>query len=252
MLSNPLTLDAWRARLERQGHRIIKPKGKTATGFHLFPDKDTVIWVAVEKDEAMLKEWRQRFFLCEPDPEQVLRVLGCPEPHRGRWLQLVTSQPPGYWRDFLAGPGSWLLSRLTCFREVVAWSDRGLPWDALDDPCHRIWGMEVPTEAARFFAPSRPDSQLPRRLPVGDVHFADAVAACVLFASVGSHDCYLADGDGAEVYLAHHHDQVIVSIPAVEAREALLRELARAPSVIHDVSGFGASLDENEDVGNDL
>src|SRR5207248_10943185 len=128
----------------------------------------TVIWVAVEPDEALLREWRQRFFLCEPDPEQVLRVLGCPEPHRERWLQLVDGQPPGHWRDFLAGPGSWLLSRLARFRGVIAWSDRGLRWDALDCPNHRSWGMAAPPEAARFFAASEPESQFPRRIPVRD------------------------------------------------------------------------------------
>jgi hypothetical protein len=74
----------------------------------------------------------------------------------------------------------------------------------------------------------------------------------VLVASVGMHDCYLADSAGAEVYLAHHHDQVIVSIPDGEARDALLRDLVGAPWVFPDVSGFGSSIDEDDDAKHDM
>jgi hypothetical protein len=133
----------------------------------------------VEPDVVLYPEYRQRFFLCEPEPERVFRVC----PHRTRWPKLVSRQPPGYWQD----------------------------------------------------------------LPVQDSRFADAVAACVLFASVGMHDCYLADADAAEVYLAHHHDKVVVSIPDAAARGGLLRELEDAAWLFTDVSGYGSSLDEEDE-----
>jgi hypothetical protein len=50
-------------------------------------------------------------------------------------------------------------------------------------------------------------------------------------------DCYLADTGAAEVYLAHHHDQIVVSIPEVSARENLLKQLQDAAWLFADVSG---------------
>ena len=245
-----LTLAGWRARLEARGHSVTDPDSETVTGFTLWPDTDTVITVAVEPDGTLYPQYRQRFFLCEPEPEQVFRVVGCPEPHRSRWLELVSQQPPSYWQEFLAGPGSWLLSRLSRFPEVVAWSNRGLPWEGLDCPTHRHWGMEVPAGAAPFFAPvTGPESSLPRLLPVGDERFADVVAACVLFASVGMRDCYLANADATEVYLAHHHDNVVVSIPGACERNNLIQEIAEAAWLFSDVSGYGSSMDEGEEEG---
>src|SRR5690349_18297447 len=107
-----LRLDAWRRQLEARGHRVLNPSRETLTGFALCPDPDTVVTVANESDPTLYPQYRKRFFLCEPEPEQVFRVLGCPEPYRTWWLELVAEQPPSYWKDFLAGPGSCLLSRL--------------------------------------------------------------------------------------------------------------------------------------------
>lgn len=246
-MDDGLTLDAWGERLKRHGHSLYEPTGGNVTGFTLWPAADAIITVAVGSDETLEPQYRQRFFLCDPEPEQVFRVLGCPEPHRTRWLELVSRQPPGYWQDFLAGPGSWLLCRLARFGQVVAWSDRGLPWTSLDAANHRVWGMQVPSRAAPLFAPSDgPDASRPRLLHVGDGRFADALAACVLFASVGMRDCCLADEAGTEVYLAHHHDKVVVSIPAFPDREALLRELKEASWLFRDVSGYESSMDDEE------
>ncbi len=241
-----LTLDGWRLRLVGQGHRITEPWQPTPTGVTLWPDPDTIVTVAVEEDVTLKKEYRQRFFVCDPGPEQVFRVTGCPEPHRGRWLELVSRQPPSYWRDFLAGPGSWVLSRLARVRAVVYWAEAGLSWDGLDNATHRDWGVDVPSEAVAFFAaPGEPDTHRPRLVPVQDRRFADVVAACFLLASVGLRDCYLADEGGAEVYLAHHHDKVVLSVPAAGTRAELVQELASASWLFTDLSGYSSSFDED-------
>jgi hypothetical protein len=243
-----LTLDSWRSRLEGRGHRVTEPARETVTGFTLWPDPGVIVTVAVEPDPTLRPQYRQQFFVLEPEPEQVFRVLGCPRPHRTRWLELVSLQAPGYWQECLAGPGSWLLSRLSRFRQVVVWADRGLPWDVLDCPTHRGWGMAVPAEAAPLFAATAGvEASQPRLLCVEEGRFADAVAACMLFASVGMRDCYLADEAGAEVYLAHHHDKVVVSVPDAGARSGLLRDLDEAPWLFSDVSGYGASPDDEDD-----
>jgi hypothetical protein len=240
-------LDAWRQRLQRQGHRLVEPGRETVTGFTLWPDSETVVIMAIEPDPTLYPHYRQRFFLCEPDPGQVFRVMGCPIPYRTRWQDLVAGQPPSNWQDFLAGPGSWLLSRLIRFRRVIAWSDRGMPWDDIDSLSQGKFGISVPVAAAALFASSDgPEAARPRFLSTDDMRFPDAVAACVLFASAGLRDCYLADVDATEVYLAYHHDQVVVSVPDVEARTTLLRELESAAWLFTDVSGYDSSIDDDE------
>jgi hypothetical protein len=245
-----VTLAGWRSLLEARGH----PLRETESGFTVWPGPDAIVTVAVEPDATFYPQYRQRFFLCEPDPEQVFRVLGCPEPHRTRWLGLVSRQPPGYWQDFLAGPGAWLLVRLARCRRVVAWSERGLPWDGLDCQTHRDWGLELPDRAATMFAATGgPEASRPLLLYTEDVRFADAVAACVLFASVGLRDCILADEGGAEAYLARHHDQVVVSVPDAGSRGRLFGEMQGAGWLFTDVSGYASSMDpdweEEEDDG---
>jgi hypothetical protein len=71
-----LTRDAWRDRLTRQGHCVTESTGETATGFTLWPDADTIITVAIEPDATLMQQYRERFFLCEAEPEQVFRLLG--------------------------------------------------------------------------------------------------------------------------------------------------------------------------------
>jgi hypothetical protein len=251
-MAEGLTLAAWRTRLEARGHNISEPTWQTVTGFTLYPDADTGITVGVEPDPTLYRQYRQRSFVAEPEPEQVFRATGCPELPRGRWPELVACQPPGCWQDFLAGPGSWLLSWLSRFGRVVAWSDHGLPWDGPDCPDYRTWGLEVPARAAAFFALSDgPEASRPRLLSVADERFADAVAAGVLFASPGMRDCYLADEAGTEVYLVHHHEKVVVSIPDAGAREAVLRERKEAAWLFSDVSGYGSSIDDEDEEGDE-
>lgn len=124
--------------------------------------------------------------------------------------------------------GHWLVvGLLPPHRRLV------VPRTALDCSTRRSWGMVVPLAAAPFFAQ---EAFRPHLLPVDGDHFADAVAACVLFAR----DCYLADVEAAEVYLAHHHDQVEVFIPDPASRERLFRELQET-GVPFDVSLWSPS-----------
>jgi hypothetical protein len=240
-MSEELTLDAWRSRLDAQGHHVA-PGRESAGTFTLWPGADTIVTVAVEPDGTLRRRFRERFFLCESDPERVFRFTGCPEPHRTRWLRLVDRQPLGYWRDFLAGPGAWTLSRLLRFPEMVVWAERGLRWADLEHPHYREWGLEVPAEVASSFAAAgEADPFRPRVLQSGDELFADAVGACFLFALDDLRDCYFADREGTEVYLAHHHDKVVVSIPTPEARRELLEGIEETAWLFTDVSGFAST-----------
>ena len=48
-----ITVDVWKERLERQGHRVIRPTWETVTGFSVLPDADTWITMAVEPDGTL-------------------------------------------------------------------------------------------------------------------------------------------------------------------------------------------------------
>jgi hypothetical protein len=249
-----LTLDTWHGRLQARGHRVSEPNAEPETGFSLWSDADTIVTVAVEPDGALKPPYRQRFFRCEPEPEQIFRVMGGPGLYCSRWLKQVARQPASYWQDFMAGPGSWLLCRLARFETTVVWANQGMPWDGLDCPIHRSWGMDLPTRATDFFAATAgPDALQPRLLPVRDDRFADVVAACLLFASVGLRDCYLADADASEVYQAHHHDKIVISIPPEATREKLVRQLEEVAWLFTDVSGYASSMDDEDvsDAGGD-
>lgn len=234
-----LSLDVWRERLEAGGHVVQSTEESGHPSFRLWPRPDTIVTVAVEPDVTLKPQYRQRYFLCECNAERVFRLVGCPPAHWSRWQELLAQQPEGYWHDFLAGPGAWTLARLARFPEVTAWAERGLDWPGLDNQHHRDWGMSVPARAGPLFPPgdSAPAYQ-PCGFSTADERFPDAVAACFLFASVALRDCYLADAAGSEVYLAHHHDKVVISIPDSVARKDLVQEITDATWLFQDVSGY--------------
>jgi hypothetical protein len=189
-----LTPEVWKGRLKARGHLV-----PAEDGLAVWPSPDTVVTVALEADPTLRTEYRGRYFLCEPEPEHILNVVGCPEPHRGRWTELLLRQP----YDFLAGPGSWLLARLARFRRVVTWTAK--------EGCPRLL----------------------------DGPLAEELASCLL-AVVGSwEDSYLADEDARELYLAHHHEKIVVSVPYADVRREMLREFAGEGWVFEDVSGYG-------------
>jgi hypothetical protein len=232
-MSEVLTIDTWQSRLKLQGHSVIDPEHKPPVGFTLDWQSIECVVVGIDEDEgdASYPDER-RWLLVKPNVDEILRVLPCSEFQGTRWRGLVSRQPSGYWQDFMAGPGSCLLSRLARFDEVVVRPDQRSPWhtalawDQLNHITHRLWGMEAPPEAAAFFSETtRPCAYNPRIMCTADALFPDLLAACLLFASVALVDCVLADIAGKEVYLANHHDEIVVSIPEVEARANFLRQL---------------------------
>jgi hypothetical protein len=153
-------------------------------------------------------------------------------------------QPLGYWRDFMAGPGSWTLSRLVHFRHVVACGESGMAWEWLNNPLYSSLRLVVPEDAASLLS-GPPDSL--RTLSTDNSRFADAVATCLMLASIALAECYLADQEGSEVYLLHHHDMVVASVPVFQTREEMVRELNEATDVFTDASGSGYPIDDEED-----
>ena len=109
------------------------------------------------------------------------------------------------------------------FLEVAA--EQMAPVDIL--PIIRAWGSAGGTisEETLEFLTARLVEGLKQSLPLDGV-------------------CYLADAEGAEVYLAHHHDKVVVSIPDVATRQPLLQELTDAAWLFEDASGYASTIDD--------
>jgi hypothetical protein len=75
-------------------------------------------------------------------------------------------------------------------------------------------------------------------IPTAGGAFAEALAACTILTDHNDCDCYWATGDGAEVYLLHHHAKAMVSIPDRASWQQMLLDLQSRTDVFEDVSGF--------------
>jgi hypothetical protein len=225
-MSEELTITDWRTRLERKGHRILDTSLEWPAdsilnvdpaslprriGWELLPGPETIVTVANEDDGD------PSTFECKPDARLCFRLFECPEGYRSHWLELVDQQPPGgYWQDFLAGPGAWLLCRLARFNKIVVWADTDL-WDG----GYQEWGIHVLNPTRPFSTTS--NSSQPYVVGTDEERFVDVVAAWLSNASNGAKECYMANLEATEAYLAHHHDKIVASIPDAETRRALLK-----------------------------
>jgi hypothetical protein len=221
-----LSFDILRQRLVSEGHQV-QCDATVPAGFTVFPTPDMLITVASYPDFPFGEEF---WVVPDPDPDLLFRQLSCPESHRSRWLRLVSRQPPSFWRDFLGGPGTWVLGRLARLSEIVFWADQELDWRKIDNPLHRSWGMQVPSAAAGFFAPAWNNShQGPQVISVEEDSFPDVLAACFLFANVSTPNSYLADARATEVYVLNNDERVFGSVPDDRLRGDLLQELRNNP-----------------------
>jgi hypothetical protein len=218
-----IDLNKLRASLLRQGHEIVSDDW--VVDFTVRPNLDIVVIIVDPSDFPLAK----RRFACAPEAEKVFSVAHCPEPHRTRWLELVKRQPEDDLHDFLAGPGSWTLSRLVRFREIVFWADRGLGTHGIENAMHVGDGIHFSQAAAPFFPKDDgPESKQPRVIHTKNENLPDVVAACFQIAFDGNRDCYIADEAGTEVYYISNDEMVFASIPNQKTRERLFSELAEA------------------------
>ena len=231
-------IERWRALLKNERHDL-RADARTAFAIDFLAEKTITIALEVLCWDP---RFRQRYFVC-PDPERVFGSLRGPEPLWLRWVELVSQQTASYWRDFREGPGSWLLSRLARFEEVVFWSDRALDWAGVYGATYRPSGMYFPEEATSFFLPSpgTPQPFGPRLATVCQRYFGEIVAGCILLANYGGTDCYVADAAAREVYLVNNDEMVIASIPDGACRKRFLQELQEANLPFRIITGHTRS-----------
>jgi hypothetical protein len=63
----------------------------------------------------------------------------------------------------------------------------------------------------------------------------------------GHENFYVSDEAAGEVYLLHHHDKVVVSVPDEHTRGLLLEELARRSDAFEDWSGYRSGMDDEDE-----
>ena len=83
-----------------------------------------------------------------------------------------------------------------------------------------------------------------------DLHVdADAAIFWETAALVGrSHEnFYVSDEAATEVYLLHHHDKVVASVPDQDTRKFLLEELVALSDVFEDWSGYRPVVDDEDE-----
>jgi hypothetical protein len=210
--------------------------GASTPATDVWPTPEAIVTVAVDPDETLKPAYRERYFACrlegadpsggDPDrslplPAGLARVVGV-GPARG---------------DFLGGPVLWLAARLQPFPRVLLWPD-GEYRDA-----RRFVRPEALADLPRLRAYL--GSTEPAGVPIGALVLDltrpdDAALFWEVAGLVGrSHEnFYVGDEAATEVYLLHHHDKVVVSVPDQHARWLLLKELAGLSDVFEDWSGY--------------
>ena len=135
-------------------------------------------------------------------------------------------------------------SRLKRFNQVLFWPERGfqgpdgcgflnylLPdGPRIDEaPCIKQWLLESVDE---------PDAAGAAVLDLSIPLDCNVVWEAADLVARMSYNMYFGDGACAEVYLVHHHDKVVISIPDKCERDNLIRELSDDKAVFVDRSDY--------------
>jgi hypothetical protein len=201
--------------------------------------------MALEADPVLRKEYRLRFFLCEPNAETILVRGNCPHDLRRFWVELLSSLTPDHERNLLAGPASWALTRLSSHERILLWAEREPPWSQYYVHDLRSKYNTIINSASSVVPFGEGGSLTAFVLsPQGD-SFVNVLAACFLLTSRSCHNCFIADEGCAEVYQIHHHDKVVASLPDTDSREEALQHLTLNSDIYTDISGYASTIDDD-------
>lgn len=236
------------SRLSSSGHSLV-PLDHTDREpcTDVWPPSDIIISVALQTDSTLGHEFRQRFFICATDNNDVALVEHLPRYHlSGHYIDLFKhfNNPS----RFVQGPFRWLLAHLVHFHQLLLWPKTKYRIQR-DGWFFQTWEKDVVEHLLKLIDAEL--STLPSKL--------DALGAIVLECSIVDHcftllevanyvgvshnDFWISDMDAKEVYLLHHHDKIVASLPDCSTRHSLL-EACRSPSSgLIDVSGY--QEDEN-------
>jgi hypothetical protein len=236
-------------RLSEQGHSARSHPNSPAVAADVWPTPDTIVTVAVDPDVTLKPAYRDRYFACLRDAAgfpiaEQEPSLALPDP-----LARVAALGPMD-SDFLAGPVRWLAARRLRVPQVLLWPDgeyrarRGLVRPEALAELPRLRGNldRVQTGGGTVGA-------LALDLRRDD----DAAVFWEVAGLVGwSHEnFYVSDEAAREVYLLHHHDKVVASVPDQHTRWLLLEELSELSDVFEDLSGYSSGTDDEDEPAGD-
>lgn len=234
--------------LLRTGHCGSRgPDG--AAGSDLWPSPDSIVTVALNLDPTLRPPYRQRYFACllesEANPVPVIQFeadFAVPSPFE----TIAAGHPVA--EGFMTGPFRWLLNRLSRCRHLLLWPS-GRDHKSGDSAFASAQLLDDCPELGRCLC-----SAGLSEAEVGAVVLDLAEQTdCRMLWKVASYvaqsfqDFYVASLEGTEVYLMHHHDKVVISVPDPAARQALLRELIDRSNVMEDCSGYSSPIDDDDE-----
>jgi hypothetical protein len=242
------SLDNLRVMLLSAGHELAEPG---STDVRVCPTPDLRIVVATQPDVTLYPAHRRHFFLCRPRAESILIRAGCPFTLCRQWSELLVRMHGRHSREVLAGPGTWLLSRLIKHDPILIWGVGSGYWEqSYCDSEYEVIENELGTRID--FGPWRKHliegtCQTTHYLSPQDEQFPHILAAYLLLSSYNFFEFYLANINCTEVYEIHHHDKVTASVPVPELKVQILKDLTANPDLYIDVSGYHCAWDGEED-----
>jgi hypothetical protein len=236
-----------------QLHVVLRGRGHTfwseepaEAPLDVWPPPETIITIGLDPDGTLKPAYRQRYFACVRNADEEPLFLHASGFALEEPFATAAVNEPGN-NYFAMGPVHWLLARVRRFERVLLWPKGGLRGDDGLGFLTVIGGERTDNapHVARWLArhaaePARVGAVL---LGLSDLDDCQALWEAANLVGVWSYDFFLSDAAAREVYLLHHHDKVVISIPDARARRELLEDLARQDKLLEDCSGYESEAD---------
>jgi len=233
--------------LRDRGHTFWSAEPEVAT-IDVWPSPEMIVTVGLDPDGTLKPPYRQRYFPCVRNADEEPLLLHDPGFALAEPFGTAVEREPGK-NYFAMGPVRWLISQITRFERVLLWPKGGFRGrDGLDFLLTVAGGERIDQAPylAHWFERHAPE---PAQVTAVLLHLSaqedcQALWEAANLVGVWSYDFFLSDAAGREVYLLHHHDKLVISIPDAQARRELLEELARQHELLEDCSGYRSEADE--------
>jgi hypothetical protein len=219
------------ASLLEMGHSI--EQGSTTD---VWPPPDIIISVSTSVDATLGHEYRNNYFICQKDGGDAPMIGSLPQyrlPHIWE-AAIATFVTPSF---FLLGPFRWACRQLTRYDRIVVWPRSK----------YRISGS--------WFVQEWDRKNVPRLLSllstaagdgnIGAVSLSTSSKAhCMILVEIANYvgtsdfDMWVSSDNMREVYLLHHHDVVVASVPEYAKRQTILQACAMLGSGLIDASNY--------------
>lgn len=229
-----------------RGHSVWSDVDYGKQPTDVWPTPDDILTVGVEPDATLVPAYRSNYFTCRRDVSDTAlieydRDYAFPDAV-ARLLQDGAIRS----NDFLQGPMRWLFVQLNRHGQVRLWPKKGpyLIEDGWQFGDTEMRDLSVNIKHLVGTARCR-ETRGPVSLDLKQGYSQAILAEVGSYVGRSHRDFYLADMDGAEVYMMHHHDKVVVSIPDAHRRDMMIAQLRRNGQLFEDCSGFACESDSD-------